>query len=100
MEVFDVRNKVIDIGYPARYLGTGTNGKVDDVKVEDDATWVKFEDSDLWYNTKDIEVLNPDEYHEKGEIKLDKREALEKIKEMNDVLSNHNADDDVCGGGG
>lgn len=100
MEVLDVRNKEINVGFPARYLRTGTTGEVSEMKSENDSFWIKFKDSDLWYNVDSIEVLKLGEYKSEGDLKKDTENMIEKMKDMENIISNFdNSDEDSCGAG-
>ncbi|KZX17374.1 hypothetical protein MBCUT_02420 [Methanobrevibacter cuticularis] len=58
MEIKDARGKLVEIGSYIRYVGTGTIGKVVDTKKEDEESWVKLENPNLWYSSKFIETVN------------------------------------------
>jgi len=60
MEIKDARGKTIEIGSYIRYTGTGTVGKVVDVKIDedDDLKWVKLEKPNIWYSNDVVEIIN------------------------------------------
>ena len=68
MEIEDARGKIIEIGYYIRYTGTGTIGKVTDLRVDekDDSKWVKLENPDLWYSNDVVEVIDEKDVKIKG----------------------------------
>ena len=98
MAILDALNKEINLGLSVRYTGTGTIGTVADFKEENGKSWVKLEDSDLWYSNKSIEVIQDQDKEEKHGLDTD--ELIQSIKDQNEIIGSHNADDDVCGGGG
>jgi hypothetical protein len=59
MEFKDARGKTIEIGSYIRYTGTGTIGKVVDLKTDNkDKQWIKIEDPNLWYLNEVVEVMD------------------------------------------
>ena len=99
MEVSDSCGKPIIKGSYVIYSGTGTIGKVSDTKTENEATWVKLEDVDLWYKSDYLQAI---ERIEKKGLKKESREDLkEKLKNRKKLV-----DEDVdlsvelCDGGG
>ncbi|RBQ24472.1 hypothetical protein ALNOE001_01190 [Candidatus Methanobinarius endosymbioticus] len=59
MEIKDAREKTIEIGSYIRYTGTGTTGKVVDLKTdEDEDQWVKIDDPNLWYLNEVVELID------------------------------------------
>ena len=99
MEVSDSCGKPIIKGSYVIYSGTGTIGKVIDTKTENESTWVKLEDADLWYKSNYLQAI---EKIEKKGLKKESREDLkEKLKNRKKLV-----DEDVdlsvelCDGGG
>ena len=83
MIIKDARGKEIELGSYIRYTGTGTIGKVIDIKEENEESWLKLEKPDLLYSSEFVEVVDEnsinilnDKYHEKKDI--------DNIKELND----------------
>lgn len=58
MQTTDARGKVIKIGSFIRYTGTGTVGKVVDLRFDEDLDWVKLEDNNLWYSADLVELVD------------------------------------------
>lgn len=58
MNIKDARGKNIEIGSYIRYTGTGTIGKVVDIKKEHDEEWLKLKKPDLWYSSEFVEVID------------------------------------------
>ena len=56
--IVDARNREINLGSHVRYVDTGTVGEVTDSKVENDASWVKIDKTNLWYLANKLELLN------------------------------------------
>lgn len=101
MEIVDGRGKMITVGSIVRYNGTGTTGEVSGLKIEDDQGWARLADSDLWYNTEYLEVIDKAEIErresEKSE-RLDK--SLKKLKKMREDLEEVDMGSELCDGGG
>ena len=55
--IVDARNREINLGSHVRYVDTGTVGEVTDSKVENDASWVKIDKTNLWYLANKLELL-------------------------------------------
>ena len=60
--IVDARNKEITLGSHVRYVDTGTVGEVTDSKVENDASWVKIDKTNLWYLANKLELLNDEDF--------------------------------------
>jgi len=101
LEIVDGRGKMITVGSIVRYGGTGTTGEVSGLKVENDQGWARLADSDLWYNTEYLEVIDKAEIErresEKSE-RLDK--SLKKLKKMREDLEEVDMGSELCDGGG
>jgi hypothetical protein len=101
LQIFDARDKLIEIGGYVRYVGTGTVGKVEDLKIENNNQWVKFEDPQLWYSHELLEVL--DSKHIKTETKKDRGNGeidVDALKDIQEELENAELDSNVAEGGG
>ena len=59
--IVDARNREINLGSHVRYVDTGTVGEVTDSKVENDASWVKIDKTNLWYLANKLELLNDED---------------------------------------
>lgn len=99
MEVLDSCGKPIIKGSYVIYNGTGTIGKVVDIKTQDDGTWAKLEDMDLWYK---INYLQATQKIEKGGLKKETREDLkEKLKNRKKLVEEDiDMSSELCDGGG
>lgn len=98
MSFCDVRGENINLGSFTRYSGTGTIGKVIDLKEDDGQNWAKLEDSNLWYDTDSLEVVD-----EKDLININKsndKDTIDKIKDLKEDLSDISMDSNACEGGG
>ena len=101
MEILDARGKTINVGAMIRYEGTGSTGEVSAVKVEDNEGWIKIDQSDLWYNSEYLEVLEKfDAKKEKTSDQDKTAKALEKAKKMQKELEEINMGSELCDGGG
>ncbi len=113
MEIIDGRGKMITVGSVVRYSGTGTTGEVSGLKVEDGQGWARLADSDLWYNTEYLEVVDKsllerkkaEEVVERAQPKRKERKekidkSLEKLKKMREELEEADMGSELCDGGG
>lgn len=57
METLDSNGKQINQGTMVKYTRTHTTGKVDELKWEKGAIWVKIDTSGLYYRSEYIEVV-------------------------------------------
>lgn len=96
MDVKDIRGIKIDIGSFIRYTGTGTTGKVIDIKVEDDKPWIELEKPNLWYLSETVEVVDAEDTNHINKNKNKKSDELEDIKDLKDDFE----DISVISGGG
>ena len=100
--VFDARGLEIALDSYARYVGTGTIGKVVDVKTQDGSGWVKLEKTNLWYRSNLVEVLDEKDikkssfYDERDDDEID----IEAMKEKASALEDMQMDSSVAEGGG
>jgi hypothetical protein len=79
MEIPDSHGRNIEIGGHVRYNGTGSSGEVLALRSDIEGTWAKLDSTNLWYNSRYLEVINKEEY-----LKLKKREARKKIQKADD----------------
>lgn len=97
--VVDAREIEIPLDSQVRYVDTGTIGKVVDVKTVDDIGWVKLDKTELWYNSKLVELLDEKDIKESswGEAKEVNIEDLkDKALDFEDI----NIDANAGNGGG
>ena len=99
MEVKDVNGNVLTVGMAVRYTGTGTTGEISAIKVEDGDGWVRFEDSDLWYNANYLEVIDRSQL-KRGSGKGRKTDTVERLKRMKEDFEDIDMGSEVCDGGG
>ncbi|MGB9980346.1 DUF2098 domain-containing protein [Methanobacterium sp.] len=99
MEISDSCGKPIIKGSYVIYNGTGTIGKVVDIKTQDDGIWAKLEDSDLWYKSNYLQAI---EKIEKSGLKKETREDLkEKLKNRKKLVDGDiDMSTELCDGGG
>lgn len=79
MEAANNRSKEILIGAHVRYNGTGSAGEVLDIRSDDKDIWAKVDTTQLWYNSRYLEVMDEDEY-----LKLKSRESRKKSNKFNE----------------
>ena len=100
--VFDARGLEIALDSYARYVGTGTIGKVVDVKTQDGSGGVKLEKTNLWYRSNLVELLDEKDikkssfYDERDDDEID----IEAMKEKASALEDMQMDSSVAEGGG
>lgn len=85
--IVDARNREINLGSHVRYVDTGTVGEVTDSKVENDASWVKIDKTNLWYLANKLELLNDEDfktktYHDDKDIDIEAIKNSEKCLRM------------------
>ncbi len=100
--VFDARGLELTLDSYARYVGTGTIGKVVDVKTQEGIGWVKLEKTNLWYRSNLVELLDEKDikkssfYDERDDDEID----IEAMKEKASALEDMQMDSSVAEGGG
>lgn len=86
MEAADSIASIIIKGAHVRYKGTGSAGEVLDLRSDDEGLWAKVDTTDLWYNTRYLEVLNEEEYQ-----KLKSREVRRRVSKINEEVDEKHA---------
>jgi hypothetical protein len=66
-------------GTHVRYKGTGSAGEVLDLRSDDEGIWAKVDTTDLWYNTRYLELLDEEEY-----LKLKSREERRRVSKFDE----------------
>lgn len=98
MEVSDSCGKPISKGSYVVYTGTGTIGEVVDLKTENDGTWAKIGDTDLWYKSNYLQAIDK---IEKKELKRKSKDIKEKLNERKKLVSDDvDMSSELCDGGG
>ncbi len=98
MEVSDSCGAPISKGSYVIYTGTGTIGKVVDLKTENESIWAKIEGTDLWYKSNYLQAI--DKIEEK-EIKRKSKDIKEKLKERKKLVGDDiDMSTELCDGGG
>ncbi|AUB56603.1 MULTISPECIES: DUF2098 domain-containing protein [Methanobacterium] len=112
MEAANKRNKEIFIGSHVRYSGTGSAGEVLGLKSDEDGIWVKVDTTQLWYNSRYLELMDEKEYNRlkkreskrKTKVSSEKTDEKESTKKKVDKLKQNLEDIDMsselCDGGG
>jgi len=54
----DMKNNAITIGAHVKYAGTHTRGKVKELRVDGDKTWVLIDSTNLYYDPKHLELVS------------------------------------------
>jgi hypothetical protein len=58
MVALDMKNNAITIGAHVKYAGTHTRGKVEELRVDGDKTWVLLDSTNLYYDPKHLELVS------------------------------------------
>ena len=61
METAIREDKELLIGVHVRYSGTGSAGEVLALRSDDDGIWAKVDTTQLWYNSRYLELLDEKE---------------------------------------
>ncbi|WP_457620613.1 DUF2098 domain-containing protein [Methanopyrus sp.] len=86
----------LKVGDYARYVRTGTVGKVVDIKEREDGRWIQLDSTGLYYREDYVEKVEKEESKEKEGTDIE--EVVEKIKELKEAFKD--VDERVCEGGG
>ncbi|AAM02881.1 DUF2098 domain-containing protein [Methanopyrus kandleri] len=86
----------LQVGDYARYVRTGTVGKVVDVKEREDGRWIQLDSTGLYYHEDYVEKVEKKESKEKEETDIE--EVVERIRELKEAFEH--VDERVCEGGG
>jgi hypothetical protein len=100
MQVFDVRDKLIELGQFVRYTGTGTIGKVIDLKEENNVNWVKIDETGLWYSSDLVEILDDKYVKNKSKNFKAKEIDIDDIKNLKDDFEDVELESNNPSGGG
>ncbi|HYC19177.1 MAG TPA: DUF2098 family protein [Candidatus Bathyarchaeia archaeon] len=55
---YDMKNQAISVGANVKYAGTHTRGKVREIRVAGDSTWVLIDSTNLYYDPKHLELVS------------------------------------------
>lgn len=98
MEIVDACGKSIAAGSYVIYGGTGTIGKVSDVKTVDEDTWAKIDTTDLWYKSNTLQLVDKSDKILKKASKEDLKEKVKRMKKL--VDDDIDMSSELCDGGG
>ncbi|MGZ7043818.1 MAG: DUF2098 domain-containing protein [Methanobacterium sp.] len=98
MEVVDVCGNSIMAGSYVLYGGTGTIGKVSEVKTMEEDMWAKIDTTNLWYKTNNLQIVDKTEAKLKKASKKDLKEKVKKMKKI--VDEDVDMSSELCDGGG
>lgn len=101
MEIEDARGKIIEIGSYIRYTGTGTVGKVTDLKIDEDgdSKWIKLENPNLWYSSDVVEVIDEKDVKTKGSH-IKREDDIDNLKNIGNDLEDASLTSGGAEGGG
>ena len=97
---FDARDKGIPLDSHVRYVDTGTIGKVIDIRSRDGSDWVLIDKTNLWYQSKLVELLDEKDLKKKYNDKDNDEIDIEALKDKAASLENMEMDSSVAEGGG
>lgn len=106
MEIADAHGKIILKGSNVRYIGTGSAGEVLDIKSDAEGTWAKMDTTNLWYNSKFLELIDKREYlrirRKLKQMKdlTEKEKQVEKAVSLKKKLEDVDMTSELCDGGG
>lgn len=98
MEVVDACGNSIMEGLYVLYGGTGTIGRVSEVKTMDNDTWAKIDTTNLWYKSNTLQIVDKADVKLKEASKEDLREKIKKMKKL--VDEDVDISSELCDGGG
>jgi hypothetical protein len=55
---YDMKNQAISVGAHVKYAGTHTRGKVKEIRVAGDSTWVLIDSTNLYYDPQHLELVS------------------------------------------
>jgi hypothetical protein len=97
----DSCGKPIEKGSYVIYNGTGTIGKIIDVKSEDNSSWIKIDSTELWYNSQYIQAIDKIEEKSLEDEKRRKEDLKERIKKRQKLVGEDvDMSTELCDGGG
>ena len=96
----DARDKEIPLDSHVRYVDTGTIGKVIDIRSRDGSDWVLIDKTNLWYQSKLVELLDEKDLKKKYNDKDNDEIDIEALKDKAASLENMEMDSSVAEGGG
>jgi len=98
MEAKDFRERTIKNGSTVKYMGTSTRGKVQDIKVRNDKTWIKIDSTGLYYRSDYLLVIY-DEINLKSPRDEKPHEKIKKLKKIAPTQISDHGDGPGYGGG-
>ncbi|MCL2156914.1 MAG: DUF2098 domain-containing protein [Methanobrevibacter sp.] len=99
MSIKDARGKEIEIGSFIRYTGTGTVGKIIEIKEEDEESWLKLDENPLWYCSSLVEVVDESVIMTSRDNRRDDN-SIDNIKDLKDDFEDINIVSGGAEGGG
>ena len=112
MKAANKQNKEIFIGSHVRYSATGTAGEVLGLRSDKGDVWAKMDTTELWYNSRYLELLNEEEYNrlkrrasrrkdtKTSEETDDKESTKKKVENLKQNLEDMDMSTELCDGGG
>ncbi len=98
MKAVDVCGNSIVSGSYVLYTGTGTIGRVSDIKTMDNDIWAKVDTTNLWYKINSLQVVDNAKKNLKKESKDDLAKKVKRMKKL--VGEDVDMSTELCDGGG
>jgi len=111
MEAANSKNKEISVGAHVRYTGTGSAGEVLGLRSDDEGLWAKVDTTQLWYNSRYLELMDDEEYHrlksresrrktKKSSEDSERETTRKKVESIKQDLKDVDMSSELCDGGG
>ena len=84
----------MEVGDYARYMNTGTVGKVEDVMVEEGVHWVLLDVTQLYYDETKLEKASEEEYKP---VTIREKTLEERLKDLEDMRQSMRELEDTYG---
>ncbi len=108
METVNILSQDIHKGSHVRYAGTGSAGEVLDIKKDNEGIWAKIDSTELWYNSRYLEVIDKDHYEKikRKRTRMPKekedegKDHVKKVINLKKKLEEVDMSSELCDGGG
>jgi len=84
----------LEVGDYARYINTGTVGKVEDISVEEGVSWVMLDVTQLYYDETKLEKASEEEYKP---VTIREKSLEERLQDLEDMRQSMRELEDTYG---
>ena len=84
----------MEVGDYARYINTGTVGKVEDISVEEGVSWVMLDVTQLYYDETKLEKASEEEYKP---VTIREKSLEERLQDLEDMRQSMRELEDTYG---